>query len=579
MSRGRARWSWAVAALALAACGAPPLDVAVSFPRLGSNCDLGGVVARLSLPEQGLVCPLQAAGDRYEGSCVGVEPGDDVSLILEYAVMIKGNDLLLARAQRRVTIAVDAPLTLVTFEADELSYAFDDDQDGLQNIDELCLGRDLTQRDAPTFADSIVSAEPTSIGNPLRLLTIGERIKILGADFPVPELIEVLASPLLDGGKKTLPPTAATTAGAIEVQLPAGLDVSAKVTLAVDALGVEASRSLDVARAWAIAGATAPRIWLMLASGAYDASEPARTVELGAGCAPTLYDLSRDGRLLLFGCAPAAGAQLRVLDIPTGQLWAQSLAASATTTARLSLDGAQVVTLERDSGQLSISAIDRTGERFGPAQSITMPGAEALCFGAVGDDAIYLYFGGAQPRVGRVLLARGSGEVRLESALAGEHALDSGCLATPCDPQAGPVKLVAVGHQRVALVRPAESRVELVDLAAARVEARGVLGARHIALAPRTRDQLLVSAIESPGGRVGVCPLTAAPLEHLPCRFADGTAGERPAGLAVGPEQREVLVSASGGSKIHRFDLGSSAVTALQVDTGAVELGQVMIQP
>lgn len=539
------------------------LSVQISVRALDSTCDLTGVEARLSLPQQGRVCQLtpNAAGDGYEGTCGGLEAGADQTVILEYLVQIKGTEVMLARAQRQVTIDADKPETSFSFDPADLKYAFDDDTDGIKNIDELCLGRDPLKADPPTFTGSVV-AEPNAIGQPAGQHVIGERIKIVGSEFPPAEWVKATFGPLLDGGSVDVTPVSVTSSE-IELQIPPGLDVSQDVSLTVTALGTPWSTTLKVARIWAeVVGSMGTTVDLRLANGSYPGDlkldpEPVclnpSAGDCGEICGGWLHHVSADGRYLLLVCIvnEKTGTQpVQVVELPTGTRWAMGPQVPAYAVPRLVVGGAYMALGQVD--QISFHSFDTVNRKLGSASpTLAIPGLTGMAVDDGKREELYAFVrDGGKEQVLRYQLALDAGGA-LTATPDGTLDVPVSC-ATGADPLtcAGEWAdtIAVMGPGQVVLTRPKLNQVDFVDFGSNKVTSAPLQAPRAVAVPPRTRDQAFVATMDTAtGGKgVGVCRFSAFGVTAATeCSYVpnSATATAVLVDMKVVPEETQALVT------------------------------------
>lgn len=128
-------------------CGGPEevgsLSFAQEVPEL--TCRLPGLQARLEI-SGGVRCPLEITPEQtVQGTCPPVATGQVVLFRLLYFVAtLRGEEvvevqLAAATLERDLRDYAERELTL-TFDLNQLSSSFDDDADGVSNIEEVCNG-------------------------------------------------------------------------------------------------------------------------------------------------------------------------------------------------------------------------------------------------------------------------------------------------------------------------------------------------------------------------------------------------------------------------------------------------------
>lgn len=129
------------------ACGGEPVGQLYFAQEVPPEitCRLPGLQARLEI-SGGLRCPLEITAEQtVQGTCPPVATGQVVLFRLLYFVAtLRGEEVVevqLAAATLETDLRDYADESLVlSFELSELSSAFDDDGDGLSNIEEVCNG-------------------------------------------------------------------------------------------------------------------------------------------------------------------------------------------------------------------------------------------------------------------------------------------------------------------------------------------------------------------------------------------------------------------------------------------------------
>jgi hypothetical protein len=133
---------------ALASCGGEPARLRFAFRIAGlapAGCMLPGLQAKLEVapfPD----CPLTVASDdTVTGDCPAVPAGAMREFKLVYFVLLANDpkpELDLATAVADVDLTGWTQKTLeLDFPSDSINTDIDDDNDGLSNIQELCMGK------------------------------------------------------------------------------------------------------------------------------------------------------------------------------------------------------------------------------------------------------------------------------------------------------------------------------------------------------------------------------------------------------------------------------------------------------
>lgn len=137
---------FAALVVAGASCGGEEvgsLYFAQEVPEL--TCRLPGLQARLEI-SGGLRCPLEITAEQTaEGTCPPVATGQVVLFRLLYFVAtLRGDEIvevqLAAATLERDLREYDGKELVLSFELNQLSSNFDDDGDGVSNIEEVCNG-------------------------------------------------------------------------------------------------------------------------------------------------------------------------------------------------------------------------------------------------------------------------------------------------------------------------------------------------------------------------------------------------------------------------------------------------------
>ena len=524
-----------------AGCRGPSPRIAVSVGALEEPCRVSRVSAVLRLGD--VACTLAAERERYTSSCeVPLQRSFDA--VLTYAQEPGG--LLLARAVRHFEPAPNPDETTLIFEPTDLDYSHDADNDGVPNIDEVCLGSDPKVADAPALLG--VVHEEDAVGAPHGRYVVGERITLRGKHLPdKPEAMTIRIGPLREQGQGAthtlesldlkLDPISEETL--ITVQVPAGLDTSAESTITVEVPGRTLTQKISVARAWAAGGRAKPEL-VVAAHGAFDlAKSPTRiplVSDCGTHCDPTIWDISSDGRHLVLHASQRL-YDIYLATVPTGRA---SVPLPIHPKGGLALTSAgALVALDDAMGLLSLFEVDweKLVLRGGPAQDLPIPHAKAMVRGA-DRQRFYVYTDdGTTAAVRRVDLTAG------KLGLSDRRVSWSGpCINEGC----GGIQIREVTEDRVLVRRQDADDIALVDLRQGTHHSITIESPQWIAVTP-SEEVLILHVKQTLPWPVFLCrlPVTGFAVGFTPiCERPPNAPLGAPGSITVVPDHDLALVTA-----------------------------------
>jgi hypothetical protein len=522
------------------ACGdTVPTPLEVPAVALSSECPLE-IKARVHVAAEDVDCPLTPVDGAFEGSC-SIRASGKVSLELQYWSV--SPELVIAQAEAEVLVD-ETNTDPIVFAAEQLTYP-DQDNDGLSSLDELCLDRDPTIADRPRFEG--VVHEQGAIAVRFERYTIGERVRILGADLPSAEQTTVSVGPMLDGSRIAVTPISVSPT-AIVVQLPPGLDTGGVVEIAVEAFGERWSEELSVSRVWGVGSRAEPGVFLFAEGGYASPSQELGSYKVSfertscpLWCLTRIWGVSTDGRQLV-ASARATDSELFVVDIPSGQVWSGVRNWPSGSSFALVEDDTYLASVDPVGDILSVTRFRAAEQRIDGSISARQAVAGAQMLAAL-DDLLYVFTHGVGgDAVHRFRVSEGQ-----LSALGNALVLPRSCPQQGC----GEVSLQAVTETRLVLAREALNQVDLIDLDSGATLSASIERPQSVAVAPRSRDRVAVSNLNDlpeagDQSDVGVCllPFDAFEAPAEGCTLIDSRA--EPTSVAIVPEETRVLVSKGG---------------------------------
>jgi hypothetical protein len=536
-----------LALLALAPGCERVVSVTFTAGALSGKCDLPSVVGAEGSLDNSAPCPLarKAGADKFEGSCeVTVESSNVTVKLRYYRSETPDKKLTLAEAARTVDIG-DADASNLVFAAKDLRYDFDEDGDGVLNIYEHCSGRKIAVSDAPVFDQ--LKPELGALTTSGRF-AIGERVRVPGKRLPSKDLIAVklVAPKLRDTAPSDLALPILNSPEAddeIVVQIPPGIDVGQKATLAVESLGLTASYDLDIVRLQMVANLDADtkgdknpaRVELTERKGKYSLTKPPdKTIAIsgtGAPLAecdpPILQDVSSDGRHLVFLCAKQEPMTVHVMELPTGSLWTSSLTGTKGGSAALAAGDSRLAIFHPPTAstpaKVSLHPVQWKDRKLGgsPLEKI-VDSARVMAVGGANDESLFFY------------ICKPATEENVTRYSAINLSPDKSAALTPLssDCDAAVAVLRPLDANVVFVSRPKASQLARVDLGGGptRTRSHALAGALDL-----SGDKLLVANNPSPKLTLQLCVFGGADLQLIAACHDTMKTGSAP-NLVVAPE-------------------------------------------